>query len=164
MSSEARSEDPTTSEVTPIAKRDPGINALVSLLIAGIALAFTVLSIRDGFDVTARPWAEKRLWAWWLAAYAGTPALVVMLGVNFWRLARNGFVAIAVQGRRLSVFGVTRQNFALEELVALTLRRGALVFVLATGREVQVGLMGLIGGTEALIERIRALKPEIDVR
>lgn len=163
MSSEISARNLTTLGVTPIARRSPAINTLVSLLIAGLALAFSVLSIRDGF-VVAKLWAGKRLWLWWLTAYVFAPALVVLISANFWRLARNGFVTISVEGRRLSVFGVTQRSFALEELVALSLRRGRLVFTLANGCEVQAALLGLRGGTDALIERIRALKPEIEVR
>ena len=151
------------SDITVIAKRSPGVNLVLSLFVIGVAVAFSASSIHDGFDTTARPWMERRLWMWWLSAYALAPATVVMLIVNFWRLARNGFVAISLSGSHLSVFGVTRRNFALEDLVAVKVKRGILVFMLGNGSEIQAGLLGLVGGTDTLVERIRVLKPEIRI-
>ena len=151
------------TDVTIIARKSPGINAVVSLLVIGLLLAFSVFSIRDGFDTTARPWAERRLWMWWLSAYVVSPALVIMLFVNFWRLARNDFVAILLQGRHVYIFDVKRTGFALDDLIAMKVKIGALVFVLKDGSEVPAGLLGLIGGTDALVDRIRTLKPDVRI-
>lgn len=144
---------------TVIAKKSPWAVSLASVCAIAVAIGFTVSSVHAGFDVTSRPWMAKRLWTWVAVAYIACPMLVVFVLTHFANLARRGFVCIAVEGDCLTVTALSTKSVPISALKAIEVKRGLLLLTLESGKQIDVGCFGLIGGVEAVIERLMQLKP-----
>lgn len=147
------------NDLVVIARKSPWIVGAVSLCMIAAAVSFTVFSVHNGFDTSSRPWMAKRLWLWITAAYVACPLLVIFVLTHFLILVRYGFVCIALKGDRLVVAALPVRDVPFSSLKSVETKGGMLLLVLDRGKPIDVGRLGFIGGTQAVIERLNQLKP-----
>lgn len=147
------------SSSTVIAKKSPWVVGSASAFMIAVAIGFTFFSVHDGFDISSRPWMANRLWLWIIAAYVASPILVIFVLAHLANLARRRFVCISVEGDHLAVAALCTKSVPISALKAVEVKRGMLLFTLDSGKQIDIGRLGLIGGTEAVIERLLQVKP-----
>ncbi len=104
----------------------------------------------------------NRLWLWIAAAYLVSPLLIIFVLTHWVILARREFVCIASEGDRLVISALPARSILLSALEAVEAKGGLLLLTLDSGQQIGVGRWGLIGGTDAVIERLRRLKPGLE--
>ena len=149
------------SGLTVIAKKSPWVVGSTSLCAIAAAVGFTLFSMHDGFDVSSRPWIASRVWLWVAAAYVASPLFVTFVVAHFANLARRRFVCIAAEGDRLTVAALSIRSFPISALNAVEVKRGMLLLKLDSGKQIDVGVLGLIGETKAVLERLLQIKPDL---
>lgn len=149
------------SDLVVIARKSPWIVGAASICVIVLAFGFTLLSVHDGFDVSSRPWAANRLWLWYAAAYLASPLIVIFILAQLVNLARCGFICIAAEGDSLRVVALRVRHISISALKAVEVKGGMLLLTLDSGKQVDIGRLGLVGGTSVVVERLRQLKPEI---
>ena len=147
------------SNSTVIARKSPWAVGLASFCMIAVALGFTLVSVHEGFDISSRPWMAHRLWIWFAAAYVASPLLVIFVLAHFASLVRQRFACIAVEGDRLIVAGLSIRSVPISALKSVEIRGGMLLLTLDGGKQIGIGRLGIVGGTEAVLERLIQLKP-----
>ncbi|WP_184720663.1 hypothetical protein [Caulobacter sp.] len=145
-----------------IARKSPWVVGIASVCAVAAAIAFTHFSMQTGFDTSSRPWMTNRLWLWIAAAYLVSPLLIIFVLTHWVILARREFVCIASEGDRLVISALPARSILLSALEAVEAKGGLLLLTLDSGQQIGVGRWGLIGGTDAVIERLRRLKPGLE--
>jgi hypothetical protein len=153
-----------TSDAIIIGRKSPWSVLFGSALAIAIAIAFLAWSIDEGFNVSERPWAERRVWLWYITAYGGCPLLVIMACKHFASLAAHRFVALAVRGEILEVVSVTTKRMKLENLVALEISQSSLIFVGRNESRLEIGRLGFLGGWRPVVRRMRKISPGLELR
>lgn len=144
-----------------IARKSPWVIGAASFCAVAAAMGFTLFSVHNGFDTSSRPWMANRLWLWITAAYVASPLLVIFVLIHFLSLARHRFVCIAAEGDRLMIVALPTRSISFSALKAVEVKGGMLLLTLNGGEQIGIGRLGLMGGTNAVVERLRQLKPEL---
>lgn len=103
----------------------------------------------------------RRLWMWLAAAYVLSPIGILIAFANFVALARRGFVDLRLEGNCLVFTRLRRKILELDRLRAIDVRPYTLAFISSDFAETEIGRFGIMGGTEAVIDKMINIKPDL---
>ena len=151
------------SHVIVLGRKSPWLILSGSAFALAAMIAFSVWSFQSGFDVSERPWAARRLWAWYAIAYAGPPLVGGVAFKLVAALVSRRFVAISVRDGVLEVVNLSVQRMDLANLSMLEIGSG-LTFISRTGARLGTGTLGLVGGWRSVVRKLRKISPDIELR
>ncbi len=151
------------SQIIVLGRKSPWLILPALAFVIAATVAFSVWSLQSGFDVSERPWAARRLWAWYAVAYAGPPLVIGVALSLVAALISRRFIAVAVRDGVLEVVNFSVRRMDLASLSTLEIGSG-LTFISQTGARLETGSLGIVGGWQSVARKLRKISPDVELR